>query len=112
MSVTLSGTVSVEKSTGDNPVFTITITATPTGGTAGSTEIQASAADSGSYEIENLPPGQCVVTFQADQLSMVKETVLLSASAANIVDVEMFYSSSSSSTGPKLMDPLIIGSSE
>jgi hypothetical protein len=92
MSITLSGTVTVEKSTGDDPVFTITITASPSGGTAIGTEIQASAANPGSYEIQNLPPGQCAVTFKSETLENVKEIVLLGASAANVVDAEMFYS--------------------
>jgi hypothetical protein len=100
MSVTLSGTVKVEKASENNPTFTITITATPTGGTALSTMIQASATEPGSYEIQNLPPGQCVVTFKANTgLSSDSETVLLGETSANVLDVEMFYASDGEDLG-------------
>jgi hypothetical protein len=89
MSITLSGTVSVASS-GENAVYTITITASTSNGTTlGTTEIQASAASPVSYKITNLPPGQTFVKFQSDKLIEVSEIILLGLNAANVIDVEM-----------------------
>ncbi len=100
MSVTLSGTVEIELAANSNPVFTITITAaTPQGTTLGSTQIPASAASPGSYEMKNLEPGQTYITFQGDQLVEQTQIALLSGNASNVVNVSMEYSFEASLSG-------------